>query len=838
MAEHQHEIDLLLLDAASRTPDAIAIDAEERSLTYAALAARVRRLSGWLRADRAHGRVAVLTGDPALAIPAMLAAIDAGWTYAPLDPGWPAARLAAVLDALRPDALLIDPAISATYQAPRALTLGHSLDALPDAPPARATNPGASNIFFTSGTTGAPKGILGRPGAVAHYVGWEARLLNIAAGVRVSALAPTSFDASLRDACLPLSVGGAVCVPPDRGVFADGQRLAAWLQNARVNVIHTVPTVFRALLAHAPTLPALSAVLLAGEPLRPSDVARHMAVFGDQVALYNLYGPTETTMTRLFHRLTEQDAAASSVPLGRPMDDAEVFIIDSAGRQRPAERPGEIVLRSPWSALGYLDRPDETARAFITDLLGDGSPVPVYRTGDLGIQRADGVIEFRGRRDLQVKVRGVRVELEEVEAALCASPGVEAAAAALRDGPDGEPLLAAWIIGQTSAAALHARLSATLPSAAVPSRLIITDALPRLINGKIDRAALRLPEVGASAGVAPAGPTEARIAAALADVMGLAVGATDDVFELGASSLQALQAVWRLNEAFGVELPIDLLYHARTVQALAHRVEAAQQAGARGAQVFELVELMSGDAPTVFWLPPAYGLTLAYRALAERLPGRAMAALDMMTPTTWSIEALAAAAIQQLRAAQPRGPYWLIGWSFGGVLAFEVARQLGAGEVARLILLDSAAPGSAFDFGAGDPETAAQAARLVGHMFGLPLELDPDALRGQTPQAMCTALLDVAEAHGVPISAELRRQALTVVEVREASMAAWRRYAPSPWPGAAWIVRASGAEADWTAGWEALITGPITRRVVTGTHVGMLDEPHATAVIAALAEAL
>jgi thioesterase domain-containing protein/acyl carrier protein len=474
----------------------------------------------------------------------------------------------------------------------------------------------------------------------------------------------------------------------------------------------------------------------------------------------------------------------------------------------------------------------------VTDLLGDGSPIPVYRTGDLGIQRADGVIEFRGRRDLQVKVRGVRVELEEVEAALCAAPGVEAAAAALRDGPDGEPLLAAWVLGAAEAAALHRRLSEVLPAAAVPSRIIVTDALPRLINGKIDRAALRLPELGSSAHVAPAGPVEARISAALAEVMGCDIGATDDVFALGASSLQALQLVWRLNEAFHVELPIDLLYHARTVQALAQRVSAAMAANPLAAQIFEVVELAAGDGPPVIWLPPAYGLTLAYRAIAQRLPGRAAIALEMTQPSLASIEELAAAAILQLRAAQPHGPYWLVGWSFGGVLAFEIARQLGATQVARLVLLDSAAPGSAFDFAAGDPETAAMAARRVGHMFGLPLQLDADALRGQSPQAMCMALLDVAQAHGVPISDQLRARALTVVEVREASMAAWRRYTPAAWPGDAWIMRASGAEADWTAGWDALLGGAITRRVVPGTHVGMLDEPHVSSLIAALHDAL
>lgn len=855
-----HEIDRVFFDAAARWPHAVAIDAGASTLTYAALESLVRRLSGWLRARAPSGRVAVLSGDPARAIPAMLAAMDAGWTYAPLDPAWPAARLAAVGAALRPDAVLGDAAAGEDAallgSVPRLALDGCA--ALPDAGAARATNPGPSNVFFTSGTTGRPKGILGRPGAVAQYVAWEARLLGAGPGLRVSALAPTSFDASLRDACLPLSVGGAVCVPPDRGVFADGARLAAWLAAARVEVIHTVPTVYRGLLACAPALPALRAVLLAGEALRPSDVARSFAVFGDRVALYNLYGPTETTMTRLVHRVSAADASAPTVPLGRPMDDTEVFVVDSSGRPRGAGRPGEIVLRTPWASLGYLDRPEETARAYVPDLLGDGSPVPVYRTGDLGVLRADGVLEFRGRQDLQVKIRGVRVEIEEIEATLCAMPDVESAAVALRDGPDGEPLLAAWVVGEASVADLRGRLMRTLPMAAVPSRLLLVGALPRLINGKVDRPALRLPDAVSSAGVRPSGPLEERIAAVLGEVMGFAVGATDDLFALGASSLQALQALWRLNEALGVELPVDLLYHARTVAALADRVavmrgaptSAAATPGGRPAPrgapppAFEAVELAAGIEPPVFWLPPAYGLALVYRALAERLPGRAAVGLELTRPLETAdgqgatVEELATSALQVMRARQPQGPYSLAGWSFGGVLAFEIARQAGADEVARLVLIDSAAPGEEFDFEAGDAETAAQAARRLGHMFGRPLSLDPVALRGRSPQALCEVLLDMAAANGLPVTAEVRRRLLTVVQVREASTAAWRRYAPTPWPGAAHILRARDAEADWTAGWARLITGPVERATVAGGHFDMFDEPHVRTLLAGLADAL
>lgn len=834
-----HELDVLLFDRAQRAPEAVAIDAGALRLTYGALAARARKLSGWLRGVGAQGRLAILSERPALTVPALLACMDAGWTYAPLDPGWPQARLEATLDELSPDALWLPAGADAARllaAAPRHLRLEEA-DALPDGEPARARNAGAANVFFTSGTTGRPKGILGRPGAATRYVTWEARLLGLQEGARVSALAPTSFDASLRDALLPLLVGGTICAPEDRAILADGARLGAWLDAARVHVLHTVPTVFRGLLAAAPALPWLQAALLAGEPLRPSDVARFLSLFGDRIALYNLYGPTEATMTRLYHRVTAQDANSPSVPLGRPMDDTEVFIIDSAGQPRGAGRPGEIALRTPWAALGYLNRPEETARAFVPDLLGDGDPTPVYRTGDVGLLREDGLVEFRGRRDLQVKIRGVRVELEEVEAALGAIQGVEAAVAALRDGPDDLPRLVAWIVGAVDPARAQEEAARALPAAAVPSQIVSLAALPRLLNGKVDRAALQLPARRAAGGAPPQGETERRVAQVLQEVLGGELGATDDVFTLGMSSLQALQALWRLNALFAVELPIDLLYRARTVRALGEALDAT--APSARTDLFSQVTLRDGEGLATFWLPPAYGLTLIYwDALARLSGGGPHLGLDLPQPVEVDLEELAAAALAQIRRAQPQGPYRLAGWSLGGVLAFAIARQLGHAQVERLILLDSAAPGAPFDFEAGDAETAALVARRLGHMFGVAMHLDAEAARGQRAEALCEQVLTLAAAHQIPIPEAVRARAREVVQVREAMMRAWRGYQPAPYEGPAWIARAGEAPLDWTQGWDALITGEKTRRVLGGTHVGMFGEAHLDGLRAFLEEAL
>ena len=944
------EADRIFFAAAAQTPGASALEAGvpgatgARRLTYAVLAAEVRGHAAWLRTLGPPGVVAALTDDPAWSVPGLLAALDAGWTWVPLEPAWPAARRAAVVAAAAPGALLVDPSLNATEAA---ASLGlpaarvRRLDVAPRSADPTDPTPGvadieaarpsaaASNLFFTSGTTGRPKGILGRPGALAHYVTWEAQLLaeaglRLGPDLRVSALAPTTFDASLRDAALPLSVGGTVCVPPDRGVFADGARLATWLAAARVAVVHTVPTVFRALLAaEALTatpagrpLPHLKAVLLAGEALRPSDVARFFARFGDEVALFNLYGPTETTMTRLWHRVVPADAEGPTVPLGRPMADTEVFVVDAAGRPRGPGRSGEIVLRSPWTSLGYLQRPEETARAFVPDLLGDGSPLPAYRTGDLGVLRPDGVLEFRGRRDLQVKLRGVRIELEEVEAALGAAPGVREAAAALRDGPDGEPRLVAWAAGPGDEVSWLAHLRRVLPAAAVPVRVVLVDALPRLVNGKVDRAALRLPAPPVGEGVPPEGPLEAQVAAVFAEVLsaargGWTVGATDDFFVLGGDSLQALQTLWRLNEALGCELPVDLVYRARTVRGIAAWVanlppgrpkagvetRSEAETGRRAdvlvavgveapgegqptddgslvagvvegpsaspapevaaGRLFEALPLAHGAGRPVWWLPPAYGLSLPYRAVVGDPPalGRPAWALERLlgpeASTEFSVVQLARAAGEVLRTRQPEGPWTLVGWSFGGVLAWALAQQLcaehGPAAVDRIVLLDTAAPGSGFDFTAGDARTAVLAAHRLGQLVGRDLHLDPEALRGLSAETLTHKVLDLAAANGLPVTPALRNQGLRVVALRTAALAALEAWQPSPWPepdateGQAptlWILRAADAEADWTAGWSQLATGPRTRRTVAGDHQSMLEPPHAESLTAVIQEAL
>ncbi len=557
-----------------RDGDAAAVVTPERAWTRRQLAGFASGLRTQLAAPGEP--VLIASADPVTVIAAILASAANGQTFAPVDVRQPPAHWVRIVQDLRPGTVISDPA---GYQA-----LGGQ-GPLADVPhrvivdettigpwnPADWRDPDvpdAGYVYFTSGTTGRPKGIRGSLQAVEHFLDWETTEFGITEGTRISLLTSPGFDAFLRDALVPLRSGGSVRVAPANPLPV-GAALASWLAEQQVEVLHCVPTVFRTLTAAPLTrdsLPSLRAVLLAGEPVRPSDVRWWRGLFGDSKDLVNLYGPSETTMTKVFRRLGAQDAQTDIVPAGRPLPGVEVRVRAAGGVVTGII--GEIEISTPFPLPGYLDGQP-----------GGFTSTHDYRTGDLGRLRPDGDLEVIGRRDQQVKVRGARIELGEVEDALRAHPAVADACAAAVEGADGDLTLCAYVVADESATdeVLRDLAEASLAPGSRPAVYVRLPGIPRTLSGKADRRALPPPSAVAAGdpGDRPEGDVESRIAAVYCELLTLpAVGRHDDFTLLGGDSLAIARLIDRLRVLFGVEVPIHVFAENPTVVGLATAVTA------------------------------------------------------------------------------------------------------------------------------------------------------------------------------------------------------------------------------------------------------------------------
>lgn len=585
-------------EVAARQPQAIAIERAGERITFAELDRRA-----WMAATALcqaglprHGMVVILAESPVDTIAGMLGVLRAGGIFVPLDAQSPRRHLASLIADIDARWFLTGGSASAIaadvggddVSVPRRVI---AMDRLSVAA-ARVDVPRDADdpcyVYFTSGSTGRPKGILGRLKAIDQFVQWEIDTLGLGPGVRVSQLITPSFDAFLRDAFVPLCAGGTVCVLDTPDLKLDAPRLVEWLDRERINLVHCVPSLFRTLL-NEPLRPerfaALRHVLLSGEPLLPADVKRWFDVFGARIELVNLYGPSETTMVKFFHRVRPEDQHRASVPIGVPMAGTTAILLDPHGRPTPRGLIGEIYIRTPYRSLGYLGRP-EAADRFVRNPFSEDAGDIVYRTGDLGRVLADGSFELRGRRDQQVKIRGERIELAAIENALRAYPHVQDVAVVDREDATGTKYLCAFVVAPdgTDIGALRTRLSADLPPSMVPGVFVRLDRLPRTTSGKIDRA--QLPAAAPIATDRPAhepppSDLERRVGAMFAEVLGLpSVGVRDSFFELGGHSLLATQLISRVRAAFQIDLPVRSLFEAPTVAGIAQRVDMLQWAAA------------------------------------------------------------------------------------------------------------------------------------------------------------------------------------------------------------------------------------------------------------------
>ena len=572
-------------------PDRLALQTRTTRLTYAGLDRAADALARAVLRARPAGpeRIALLFEHDAPMIVGMLGVLKAGKTYVPVDPLYPRERSAWVLEDSGAAALVTNHANLALARELAGdgiplVVVGAEEPAGSSASPALAASPDdPAYILYTSGSTGRPKGVVQSHRNVLHFIRVYTNNLRIGSDDRLTLFSSYTFDAAVM-ATYGALLNGAALFPFDwREEAASG--IAGWMRRERITVYHSTPTVFRHLvgdLAEGERFPDARLVVLGGEEAQRRDVEAFRRHFPADAALVNGLGPTESTVTLQAFLGHDTPVARNTVPLGHPVEDTEVELLGALGEQVAVYGVGEIVIRSPHVALGYWRRPDQTA-AFFAD---DADGVRSYRTGDLGRRLPDGSLEFMGRTDFQVKVRGFRIEPGEVEEALRSHPAVRDAVVAAREDGSGERRLAGYVVpaGEETpdAGELRAHLLARLPGYMVPAAFTVLGALPLTPSGKVDRLALPAPEwVESAAGAAPRTPTEVALAAVWAEMLGREdVGAEDDFFALGGHSLLATRVVSRVRNALGVELPLRALFEAPTLARLAARVDLLLREGA------------------------------------------------------------------------------------------------------------------------------------------------------------------------------------------------------------------------------------------------------------------
>ncbi|MGW7489004.1 amino acid adenylation domain-containing protein [Streptomyces sp. NPDC054786] len=663
-------------------------------------------------------RVAIRMRRSTELVAVVLGVLRAGAAVVPLDPDYPQARLRAMLRTAGPWLVVAEPDSgpplegAARILPPEALLAPDrsvaAADGTDETPLPRLRADDVAYVLFTSGSTGEPKGVVMPHRALTNLIEWQNRRATGAAGMSTLQFAPLSFDVFFQEVFSTLCGAGTLHLVPESArqdpvavlkAVADGGVQRLFLPYVALQALAEVA-------AATGTYPrSLRAVISSGEQLRITPEIRALCAANPDAVLENQYGPTETHVV-LAHQLSGPPEDHPPLPpVGTPVSGTVVSLLDDRMRPVPPGVKGEIHVQGPGVALGYEKRPELTAERFVTGPDGEVR----YRTGDIGIALASGEIVCLGRADRQVKVRGYRVECAEVELAVlglgATYPGIEQVAVVPRDLGGSDAVLEALLVGdaqRTDTEALRSQLHRVLPSYMVPSHYRWIDAMPLTPSGKRDDAALRALTAHGSGGVTAAGGDsggglEEEIAAVLAEFAGVDdLDAETGFLDAGGTSIGAVRVSMTIARRWGVELPLGTFLAAPTARGLAAVIRAR---GARPAFDPVVPLRTSGEGEPLFLVHPIGGSVLCYRELADRLAGdrpvyglQAAGAEPGTQPLT-SVEELASAYIAAIRRVRPDGPCHLAGWSFGGYVAIEIARQLGEAEVATLTLLDTMALG-------------------------------------------------------------------------------------------------------------------------------------------------
>ena len=892
----QEEIEQAIAERFTRQaamyPNRIAVKSRNHEWTYQDLDRMVdsvaRSIVGLVGAG--EERIALLFEHDAPMIAGMLGALKAGKTYVPLDPHHPTERLRQIVEHSEATALLTNS---------KNLALAHELatdgvqliniDGV-DAPAPRIALPAIrpdrlAYILYTSGSTGQPKGVMQNHRNVLHYIRVYTNNLHLNAGDRLTLLSSYCFDAAVMDIYGALLNGATLCPIDIREDGLADQRLI----DEEITVYHSTPTVYRHFvntLNGNPDFPRVRLIVLGGEEVKRTDVELYQKHFSDDCIFVNGLGPTEATVSLQNFIDKQTEGAGETVPVGFPVADTELLLLNEAGQ--PSEIFGEIAIKSAHVALGYWRNAEATAAAFSAN--GNGPAIRIYRTGDMGRRLADGSIKFEGRKDFQIKIRGFRVELGEIESALAQHAHVRESVVVAKENGTGDKRLIAYVVPREQASIngeLREFLKQKLPQYMVPNSFVVLDSLPLTASGKVDRRALPLPDDFGNRQdrqdgqrSTPQTHVEKLLATIWTDLLEVSgIGVNDNFFEVGGHSLLAVRLFAQIEKRFGKRLPLATLFQAPTIAQLAtilektckwsslvaiNPIEAPSPFGrglGSGLQcpAAPATPLFPGPSPSgrrettvasamiaardTSSKPPFFcvhalgGNVLEYYDLAHYLGkaqpfyGLQSAGLDGKHAAHTRVEDMAAHYIKEMRELQPAGPYFIGGRSLGGMIAFEMARQLRAQgqEVGLLALLDTYPSGYAKLL---RDQTTLRArfdravSRTKAHLANLSSLSLPDkvlylvAKSKFAPRKMKSQvwrhIYSSFENLGRPLPRALQ-------DIKELNSLAVREYVPQVYDGHVTLFWASSdlrASVDFVEGWRALAGGGIEVHEIPGKPFG------------------
>lgn len=686
-----------------RTPTAIAVSSEQSKLTYSELDALSNAWANKLISEHigSGDLVAIALTRNSNMLVALLGTLKAGAAYLPLDPDFPEERLRSILEDAQPKLILS--CRDAIEQLPKVDTQIILIDELHSDIPldSHITHPtdvsiqgnSPAYVIYTSGSTGRPKGVEIPHRALMNFLCAMQKELNLTGKDTFLAVTTISFDISILELFLPITSGASVVIA-DRKTVRDPQALTALAVKEEVTLLQATPSLWQALLpTYSNELKGIQP-LVGGEAL-PGQLAQTMANLGHPVI--NLYGPTETTIWSSIMPLVKP-TDLNHPPIGRPLLNTQMYVLDHAMEPVPVGVTGDLYIAGDGLALGYYQRPDLTKERFIPNPYGKkGSRL--YSTGDKARWRQDGLLEYQGRDDHQIKIRGFRIEIGDIESALLACREVTQAIVVAQTSPDENKQLVAYVIPvdkNLDTNELRRQLINVLPDYMVPAHFILLNDLPLTANGKVDRKALPLPTWQASNSYeAPRNQLEEMLANLWAETLGLTlVGIHDNFFEIGGDSISATRILNHIQKNLLIEVPLGVLFKASTIADLSDYLSHSDD---WDPMISMLPIKSSGTDSPLFCIHPALGLSWGYagvlRHLAKSTPVFGLQAIGLRhsarLPT--SIEEMAEEYLLQIKRVQPQGPYRLLGWSFGGLVAHAIAEKLQTEQetVSFLCMLDS-----------------------------------------------------------------------------------------------------------------------------------------------------